>query len=406
MKNELVKKLTGKNQHDFETVAKCIIDNADVQTFSDLVEQSDFLFDFIKNNVSKRLASAVNKNNYMNLLKFLKIYSCDYEDFIINSLVKFADEDLTDTFLDLLENGTDEEKAYSAKYFSKINDTLSIDCLRKYAYAEFDPLAQNAALALSTMKDDVAYKSALERIKSDDEFEKLSAVRFLVAYNDIKDVNVIFDTMKKSTMPENIASEISYLQSFLDFLDTDFKYDTVLAVNHIISGLGEIVSISQVFDFQLYEVLEKLIELQRQEKNGKIAIVLLNAKQKFEQLTENDEYLYDEDKNTKNEIFEIKKLLNSCIPLFWNIQKDLILSEIDELSDFVFFASDIVEELKISEAYDKFIELLNKTTNQTLILRCLEVLKAIDKLNTVNKDDVLKKISDSNIKAVIEQLFI
>ena len=82
------------------------------------------------------------------------------------------------------------------------------------------------------------------------------------------------------------------------------------------------------------------------------------------------------------------------------------MSEIDELSDFVFFASDIVEELKISEAYDKFIELLNKTTNQTLILRCLEVLNAIDKLNTVNKDDVLKKISDSNIKAVIEQLFI
>src|SRR5574344_357895 len=347
MNNEIVKKLTGKNRQDYEFAAESIINNADVKSFSDLVGQSDFLFDFIKNNVSNRLSEAVNSTNYINLLKFLKIYSNDYVDFIVNALVKFADEDLTDTMLNLLENGTDEEKAYSAKYFSKINDTLSIEALRKYVYSEFSPLAQNAGLALAAMKDEFSYNLALENVKSDDEFEKLSAVSFLVAYNDLKAINTIFDTMKKSAMPENIASEISYLQSFLEFLDTDFKYDSILAVNHIINGLGEIVSLGQVFDFQLFEVLERLLELQKNEKNGKIAIVLLNAKQKFDELTESDEYLYDEDKNTKNEIYDIKKLLNSQIPLFWNIQRDLVKTEINEISDFVYFALDIAENMHI-----------------------------------------------------------
>src|SRR5574344_809190 len=401
MKNELVKNLTGKNKPDYEAAAKSIVNNVDVNSFSDLVEQ----IDFIKNNVSNRLSQAVNQDNYLNILKFMTIYSSDYEDFIVNSLVKFADEDLTDNMLDLLENGTNEQKAYCAKYFSKINDTLSIELLRKYAYSEFAPLAQNSALALSAMKDEFSYNLALEKIKSDDEFEKLSAVGFLVAYNDLRSINIIFDTMKKSAMPENIASEISYLQSFLEFLDSDFKYDTVLAVNHIINGLGEIFSLSQVFDFQLYEVLEKLFELQKKEKNGKIAIVLINAKLKFEQLTENDEYIYDEDKNTKNEIFDIKKLLNEQIPLFWNIQKELVISEINEISDFVYFALDVTENLKLENASDAILNLLKITSNQTLLLRSLEVLKSLEKLDLADKDFILKKISDVNIRAAAQQLF-
>jgi hypothetical protein len=406
MNNELVKKLTGKNKNDYEFAAKKIINESDTKSFQDLLSQSDFLFDFIKDNVAERLFNAVNVANYLNLIPFLRFYSEDYEDFIVNALVKFADEDLTDKMLELLENGTDEEKAYAAKYFSKINDTLSVELLRKYAYSEFAPLALNASIALSAMKDVEAYNMALEKIKSNDEFEKLSAVSFLVTYNDLGSVNVLFDTMKKSAMPENVASQISYLQSFLDFLDTDFKYDTLLAVNHIINGLGEIVSISQIFDFQLYEVMEKLIELQKQEKNGKIAVVLLSAKQKFDQLTENDEYLYDENKETKNEIFEIKKLLNKQIPLFWNLQKDLVLPELSELSDFVYFAFDIVEDLAIVTAAPNIIDIINNTDNQTLILRALEVLKSLNCINKVNKNEILEKLSDSNIKTAAEQLFV
>lgn len=403
MNNDLVKKLTGKNPKDFEFAASYIIDNSDKEAFAALVAQGDFLFEFIKKNVEKRLLNACNEKNYKNLLNFLKSYSQDYEDFIVSTLAKYADEDLTDEMLEKLEHGTNDEKAYCAKYFSIINDTLAIDLLRKYSYSEFDPLALNCAVALSKMNDKFSYDLALEKLKSDDEFEKLSAIRFLVAYNDIKAVDVIFEAMKTSSMPENIASEISYLQSFLEFLDSDFKDDIILAVNHIINGLGEIVSLGQVFDFQLFEVLEKLIELQKDEKSGKIAVVLLNAKQKFEQLTENDEYIFDEAKDIKNEVYEIKNLLNSQITLFWNIQKDLCLSELNEWSDFVYSALELVQELNITESFDKLKELLN-SSNQTLILKTVEVIKSLNKLDEIDKDEVLNKISDENIRAIIQSL--
>jgi len=306
--------------------------------------------------------------------------------------------------LKLLEFGTDEQKAYSAKYFSYVNDTIAIDLLRKYSFSEYDALALNSAEALSAMKDEFSYNQALEKLKSEDEFEKLFAVRFLVAFNDLRAIDVLFDAMKHSTMPENIASEISYLQSFLEFLDTNFKYDTVLALNHIINGLGEIVSLSQVFDFQLFEVLEKLINVQREEKSGKIAVVLLNAQLKFEQLTENDEYIFDEAKNIKEEVYAIKEFLNSIAPDFWAVQKNLFQDELKVGSDFIFFALDLAQELNLPEIADK-LKLLLASSNQTLVLRAVEVLKSINKLDGVDKNSVLEKIQDDNIKAIIESLF-
>lgn len=404
MTNEIVKKLTGKNNNDFEFAAAHIVNNADVEAFKALVEQSDFLFDFIKRNVESRLLNAVNAFNYKNLLLFLKVYSYDYEDFIVSSLVKYADEDMTDEMLERLENGTEDEKAYSAKYFSHINDTLAIELLRKYSFSDFDALATNCAQALSKMKDEPSYLTALEKLNSEDEFEKLSAVRFLVAYQDYKAVDYLFNTMKKSSMPENIASEISYLQSFLEFLDTDFKYDTLLALNHVINGLGEIVSLSQIFDFQLFETLEKLIKLQEQENNSKIALVLFNAKLKFEQLTENEEYVFDEDKNTKEEVFAIRDFLNYQSPEFWQKQKELFVGELTQGSDFVMHVLELVQELGIADVFDKLKELLN-SSNQTVILKTVEVIKSINKLGEISQEEVLEKISDENIRLIIQSLF-
>lgn len=404
MPNQYVKKLTGKDPKDFEFAAAHIINNCDIEAFEALVEQSDFLFDFIKKNVKKRLAAQINAFNYTNLIKFLKIYSPDYEEFIISSLTKFANEDLTDEMLELLEKGTDEEKAYCAKYFSKINDTLAIDLLRENSYSEFDPLSVNCAEALSAMKDDFSYAQALEKLKSEDEFEKLSAVRFLVAFNDLRAIDVLFETMKHSSMPENVAAEISYLQSFLEFLDTDFKYDSILALNHIMSGLGEIISPAQVFDFQLFEILERLITLQKTEKNSKIAIVLLSSRLKFEQLTENDEYLFDETKEIKEEIYEIKKFLNSLGEDFWTEQKKIFTEELTNRSDFVYSALDLVQEFGLDDTFDKLKELLN-SDNQTLILRNVEVIKSLGKLNEIEQKSTIEKISDENIRAVVQSVF-
>ena len=387
---ENLKKLTGKNKNDYESVAKHLVDDCDVELFKELVDNDDFLFDFVKNNVAQRLENAVNQNNYQNLVEFLKYYSQSYEDVIIDSLVKYADEDLTDLMLDKFENGCDNEKTYAAKYFAKIQDPLAYEFLRLNSYSDNEFLAQNCAMTLGAWHDEKSFDEAIEKLQNTDDFEKLSAVKFLTAYGDKKAVPKLFEAMKTSTMAENIAGEIPYLVSLYELIKTDYE-NALLAIIYITNALGEILPLSVVFDFEFFEVFEELIN---NHDDNKVAITLLNARDKFDTLTENDEYLYDEDKNTKNEIFDIKKLLNSAK------KKDLekyINDELREDSPFVFTALDFAtDELAIRE--------LLKSNNQTLILKTAEVLKSLGNFDETARTVALLKVTDINIKAIIRAL--
>lgn len=387
---ENLKKLTGKNKNEYEAVAKHLVDDCDVELFKELVDNDYFLFDFVKNNVAQRLENAVNQNNYQNLVEFLKYYSQSYEDVIIDSLVKYADEDLTDLMLDKFENGCDNEKTYAAKYFAKIQDPLAYEFLRLNSYSDNEFLAQNCAMTLGAWHDEKSFDEAIEKLQNTDDFEKLSAVKFLTAYGDKKAVPKLFEAMKTSTMAENIAGEIPYLVSLYELIKTDYE-NALLAIIYITNALGEILPLSVVFDFEFFEVFEELIN---NHDDSKVAITLLNARDKFDTLTENDEYLYDEDKNTKNEIFDIKKLLNSAK------KKDLekyINDELREDSPFVFTALDFAtDELAIRE--------LLKSNNQTLILKTAEVLKSLGNFDETARTVALLKVTDINIKAIIRAL--
>lgn len=387
---ENLKKLTGKNKNDYEAVAKHLVDDCDVELFKELVDNDDFLFDFVKNNVAQRIENAVNQNNYQNLVEFLKYYSQSYEDAIVGSLVKYADEDLTDLMLDKFESGCDNEKTYAAKYFAKVQDPLAYEFLRLNSYSDNEFLAQNCAMTLGAWHDEKSFDEAIEKLQNTDDFEKLSAVKFLTAYGDKKAVPKLFEAMKTSTMAENISGEIPYLVPLYELIKTDYE-NALLAIIYITNALGEILPLSVVFDFEFFEVFEELIN---NHDDSKVAITLLNARDKFDTLTENDEYLYDEDKNTKNEIFDIKKLLNSAK------KKDLekyINDELREDSPFVFTALDFAtDELAIRE--------LLKSNNQTLILKTAEVLKSLGNFDETARTVALLKVTDINIKAIIRAL--
>lgn len=386
--SEQLKKLTGKFGYD--AVAKHLINDCDTELFKELVDNDSFLFDFVKDNVAQRIAKEINENNYKNLIEFLKYYSPYYEDVIISALVKYADEDLTDLMLEKFENGTIEEKIYAAKYFGQIQDPLAYEYLKANSYSENDYLAHNCASALGEWQDKETYNIAITKLNNGDDFEKLSAIKFLVAYGDKNAIPTIFETMNHSTMPENIAGEIPYLENLFDLLDKYYE-NTLLAINYIINGLGEILPLSCVFDFELFEVFEKLIN---NHDDSKTAIVILNAQEKFDVLTENDEYLFDEDKNTKNEINDIKKLLKNAN------KKDLekhINSELNENSPLVFTALDFAKDvLAIRE--------LLKSNNQTLILKTAEILKQLGNFDETAKTIALLKVTDINIKAIIRAL--
>ena len=164
MVEDLIKQLTGKNKQEYEAAACRLVNTADVEMFKALVEKDDFLFDFIKRNVAERILNAVNETNYKNLLSFLKYYSPSYEDVIISSLVRYADEDLTDRMLEILETGTNDEKTYCAKFFTYIQDPLALELLRKNSKTEDEFLNANCAATLGVMQDEISYNNALANL--------------------------------------------------------------------------------------------------------------------------------------------------------------------------------------------------------------------------------------------------
>ncbi len=388
---DFIKQLTGKNKQDYEHAAAHIIDEADVKTFEDLVSKDDFLFDFIKKNVAKRLQQACNEHNYKNLIKFLGFYSPFYDTFIAETFAKFGDETIKDKMKELLNNGGESEKTYAAKYFSLVKEESVIDLLKEYSYSENEALAFNCATALSVLNERTCIDEAYKRLNSEDDFEVLSAVKFLSAYGEKNALDKIFKAMKKSSVPEYIASEIGYMEKFLDLLNSVQYENTLLAISNILQGLGEIVPLGNIFTFQLYEIFEQLIF---SEPNAKNAVILLMAKNKFNQLTENDEYLFDEDKNTKDEVKAIKELLNNNID---DNLDDLIQTEINENSDFVFTAIELIKN-------PEFVRPLLSSHNQTLILKSIEIIKSLNDLSQNDKDIALANVSDENIKLIIKSL--
>ena len=390
MVDDLIKQLTGKNKQEYEAAAAHLVNEADEEMFKALVEKDDFLFDFVKQNVADRIANVLNENNYKNLLSFLKYYSPSYEEVIISTLVKFADEDLTDRMLDIFESGTNSEKTYCAKFFTYIQDPLSIDLLRENAKTEDDFLNANCAAALGAMKEEESYNNAIFNLKSEDEFEQIKAVKFLTAYGNQDALYPIIEAMKTSTMSENIAAEIPYLTDIFTIIENDLE-NGLLILNNIINGFGEIIPLSSVFDYEMYEIFERLMV---HADDSKTAVVLLNANEKFDTLTENDEYLYDEDKDTKKEILDINKLLS-------HINKKELLGfvnqEVNENSPFVFTALDFAQDMYA-------VRELLKCNNQTIIVKTAEILKAHNQLDDTSRQVALLKITDENIKSIIRAL--
>ena len=388
--NEQLKKLISKNKNEYMQVAEHLVNDCDVELFRELVEQDDFLFDFVKGNVAQRIYNVCNENNYKNLIPFMKWYSPSYDDAIVSVLAKYADEDLTDNMLELFENGNENEKCYCAKFFSYIQDTLALDLLRENSYTENESLNANCAATLGVLQDRQSYDEAIEKLNDIDEFVQLFAVKFLVIYGDVRALDKIIETMKKSTMSENIAGFVPYLLSLEELINKNYE-NGLYVLNNIISGLGEILGLYEVINFELYRVFEMLLS---SDLNSKSAAVLLNAVDKFNTLTENDEYIFDEDKNTQSEIRDIRKLLNK---VNINNAKNYIKEELKEDSLFVYTALDFTDDI------EKVKELL-RCNNQTLILKTSEILKKYNAFDDTARTVALLKITDENIKAILRAL--
>ena len=399
-----INELIGKDEAKAKVIAEKLVNTADIELFKGLVYKTDFLFDFVKNNVAKRIENAVTKSNFKNIIKMFEVYSPDYDDLFAGILAKHASQDLTDEIFEMLQKGSNEQKAYCAKYFTYIPDTISIEDLQKYAFSDFEPLAFNSAQALGLMRDDISYDIALSNLTSEDDFEKLQAVKFFVAYEKNPPLNDIFEAMKKSNMPENIAGEIPYISNLVSLFSQDeYRKNVLITFDNILSGLGEILPLSQIFQFELFEVTEKLIDVNKSENKyrSKIAQILLKEKAKIKMFCENEEYIFDEDKNTKQELCAVQKLLQAQSKEFWEKQEKEVLKELDHCKHRISAAIEVILEYKLTEAGEKLKELLNHE-NEIVVCKSVEALSEFNMLSGINKQEVLDRIKNENIKAIIE----
>lgn len=388
---DLIKKLTGKNPDEYEGVAKSLVDNSDVNLFAKLVKQDDFLFDFVKNNVANRIKKAVNQDNYLNLLNFLDNYSPSYDSVIAECLYNFGGIEILPAMKEIFVNGNVEKKAYALKYFSFVPREYVKELLpliRQTAVSEFEPLSINSIEVLSKMNDEIFKTEALQKLNSEDEFEQYNGVKYLVAFKALDALPQILQVMKKSSLSENIASEIPYLVPVEDLIKTD---DGVLVLCNIVSAIPEIIPPSAVIDYNLFSIFE---DLYLNNLSSSSAVLLRLAQEKFAELTSNDEYLYDCDKNTKDEVFAINQLL---VGIDSYKLKNLLYDELYDESDFVFFAVDFVDE-------QEELEVLLDSLNPTLILKVLSILKEKGKLTSEHKTSALNTINADEIKQYIDAL--
>lgn len=387
---DLIKKLTGKNPSEYEPVAKAMIDNSDSELFKKLVEQDNFLFDFIKENVAKRIQKACNKDNYINLLDFLDTYSSSYDTVIAEVLHEFGKDAIFTRMKDLFLNGNNSQKAYAVKYFTFAN-TESVknllEDIRNSSKSDFEPLAMNSIEVLSILNDKISKQEALDKLHSEDEFEKYNAVKFLTAYGATDTLPDIINTMKTTSLSENIASEIPYMISLNELLEKDYE-DGLLVLANIINAIPEIIPPSAVCNYDLENVFEYIMSKPLESTS---AVVLMMAKDKFQELASNDEYLFDSDKNTKDEIKYINELLKHL-----NSSKltSYLYDELYDESDFVFFALDYVNDIEE-------LETLLESSNQTLILKVLTILKNKGMLNQKHKEIALNNVTNPDIKNIV-----
>ncbi len=388
---DLIKKLTGKNPDEYEAVAKSLVDNSDTELFAKLVKQDNFLFDFVKNHVATRIKNACTKDNYLNLVHFLDYYSPSYDTVIAETLFHFGGIEILPAMKEIFINSDAGKKSYAAKYFSFVpNEYLEdlLPLLRQTATSEFEPLSINSIEVLRKMNDEEFKNNALKMLDSEDEFEQYDGVKYLVSFKENNALQKIIEVMKNSSLSENIASEIPYLQPPEELVKTE---DGILVLCNIVSAIPEIIPSSSVLDYNLFGIFE---ELYLNNLTSASAVLLRLAQDKFAELAGNDEYLYDCDKNTKEEVYAINQLL---VGIDSFKLKNLLYDELYDGSDFVLFALDYADEPEELEA-------LLDSTNPTLLLKVLSKLKDKDILTPIHKELVLSKIERADLKQVVEAL--
>ncbi len=394
LKTQNAKNLISKDEKLSKQAAQDILNQTDIKSFKTLCENSIFLFDYVVNKIVKNLNLATNTKNLNSTFEFAKYYDDKIGCYINNIWQKYANEDLTDAILELLQKGTDNQKIYAVKYFEKINDPLALEYLREFAFCENEHLQSVSAVTLRAFNDKFSHDKAFLMLKNDDEFIKYKAIKFLINYGISEDIKFIINELDNNIFASNIAQEILYAHDYI-FLKKYLSFEQILNLyDEIVSSYPEDTPLETILDFNLYGFIYELA----QNKTSYSERIIADIKNITCITSSNTTYTYDLD---KEHLYEIHKLNN----YLKNIETDikLITKEFDKSQKRIQRALNCIVNIGNNSANSDIKTLYEKTFDPLILCECARAAKSLN--FSLDIKIGLSKIRDTNAMELFKSYF-
>ena len=256
----------------------------------------------------------------------------------------------------------------------------------------------NCAITLSAFKEESVLGEMEEKIlNSMNEFDKIEAYKFICAYNTAKSREFVLNNFEKSPFRVNI---VTYLLDFCDFdeLSHNFQNKISKIFNVLLEGYPEDIGLETIGYYRIYDFINYLLN-NKSPYNG--ALVAL-ARNNFEEYLLNENYHFNLDKNTKDELKEIVNLLKNFKEDFSELNNLLKNEDIDCFKT----ALKVIEEYKRDEFADSLSSLINSfNISPEKKAYVAQTLKALNRQDLIQKEAV-NTIQNDNIKVLIESLMV
>lgn len=396
--NKTLNDLISKDNSAVKGAAIKLLAEKDVESFKILNSKSEFLFDFIKEKILKNLIGAVNSKNCLNLFEFLKVYSPDFKGFILHPLVQFKTPEIEDKMLNFLCSGSDEEKTYATEFFTILADKAKYEKIKANLNADFEPLKIASINYLSNLGFRLEFEESLKILedKSKDNFEKLTQVEFLAYFGDKKAFEPIYNYFINEDNSYTIANFLLDLKPFSTLIEENREDEILNILSSIILNFPDSISFEEIN----YYINEGLFEFLLESENNLSALILFYLKNKTELILEDENYSIDLTKENKKEANIINSKLNNAIQIF--DKKETLTLGLNSINYFENILSlEIIKEENI-EIIEPIYNLLEKTTNNEIIMDILYCLQNQNKLNETLINKILLKTENEILKAQIK----
>lgn len=396
--NKTLNDLISKDNSAARGAAIKLLAEKDVESFKILNSKSEFLFDFIKEKILKNLIGAVNSKNCLNLFEFLKVYSPDFKGFILHPLVQFKTPEIEDKMLNFLCSGSDEEKTYATEFFTILADKTKYEKIKANMNADFEPLKIASINYLSNLGFRLEFEESLNILEdnSKDNFEKLTQVEFLAYFGDKKAFEPIYNYFINEDNSYTIANFLLDLKPFSTLIEENKEDEILNILSSIILNFPDSISFEEIN----YYINEGLFEFLLESENNLSALILFYLKNKTELILEDENYSIDLTKENKKEANIINSKLNNAIQIF--DKKETLTLGLNSINYFENILSlEIIKEENI-EIIEPIYNLLEKTTNNEIIMDILYCLQNQNKLNETLINKILLKTENEILKAQIK----